>query len=567
MRDPRRLIVLALACLAVAACAPASAPAPAVPAPRRADSATVTLGYFGKLTGGIPPVAELRGGASPVIEIVHAELTVVDYDANVRPMLAERVPSLDDGSWVLNPDGTMSMTWHLRPNARWHDGAPFTSQDVKFSWEFANNNTLGIDRLPIHSAVTAIDTPDDHTAIFHWKTTSAFAASTSGTDFFLFPEHVVAPLVQSMGSERDKLLAQPFFHEGFVGLGAYRIESWTPDGTIVFKPFPDFFLGPPKIGTVVVRNAANGTGLLTLLLAGEVQITGRGALSFEQARVAEEQWAARGEGTVSYVPVGVERLILKPNNQLWVDPRVRQALLLAIDREQLIGTLFDGKVLLAHTLLHPKEFGYAAAEQAITKYPYDPQRALALLQQVGWRPGPEGVLVNAAGSPFELRYRVQIEDDSQVREQQVVEHDWKAIGVRSAEDNLTASANISRADVANYDGVTVTKSSTQLAGLFKRWHSQFVPRAENNYTGDNGAAWSNPAADRLLEQIETAVDPRAMQPLVTEIARLYSDDLPALPLYYSPEITTIARQVTNARPRPTSGATTMTWDIYEWDVE
>jgi peptide/nickel transport system substrate-binding protein len=315
----------------------------------------------------------------------------------------------------------------------------------------------------------------------------------------------------------------------------------------------------------VIRNAANETGLLTLMLAGEVHVTGRGALTFDLAQVAEQQWSAKGEGTVHYTPVGVERLLLKPLNPIWADVRVRQALMMGIDRQQLIDTFFNGKVLMGHSLLHPSEAGYEAAERAITKYPYDLRRAQALLQEAGWRPGADGVMTDPSGKPLEISYRTTLNEEFELREQLAISAFWKEIGVRTIADNLPGSVRVSREEAALYPGVTPTKSSTTLNGLFQRWHSNFTPRAETGWTGDNAAQWTDPTKDRLLEQIELAMNPREMEPLLVQLATLYSAQLPTLPLYYMPEVTTIHRSLANARPRPNSAGTTMAWAIYEWE--
>jgi len=99
------------------------------------------------------------------------------------------------------------------------------------------------------------------------------------------------------------------------------------------------------------------------------------------------------------VPVLFRRLLLPPdNNPLFRDIRVRKALLMAIDRDQLVNELYAGKAKVAHIPLAPREPGYEAAEAGATTYPFDPRGALALLEEAGWRRGPDGAMVNAATS-------------------------------------------------------------------------------------------------------------------------------------------------------------------------
>src|SRR5262249_39859387 len=125
---------------------PANAPAAPAAAPDRSAAATVHMGAFGApftMTNVSSIGCDVGGDLQPV---VHTALSIVDHDSNIIPMLAERLPSIDDGSWVVNGDGSMRLTWQLRRNVKWHDGAPFTSRDVRFSWEFNGDASLPITR-------------------------------------------------------------------------------------------------------------------------------------------------------------------------------------------------------------------------------------------------------------------------------------------------------------------------------------------------------------------------------------------------------------------------------------
>src|SRR5439155_26547293 len=133
------------------------------------------------------------------------------------------------------------------------------------------------------------------------------------------------------------------------------------------------------------------------LLAGELQMTGSASLDFEGGVAAQDQWEARGEGRASWTPTSLQRLILPQSNPLFRDARVRKALLHAIDRDEMVREFFRGTAVVGHSLLHPNEPGYRAADPVISKYGFDARQALALMDQVGWQRGSDGVLANAAG--------------------------------------------------------------------------------------------------------------------------------------------------------------------------
>jgi peptide/nickel transport system substrate-binding protein len=497
--------------------------------------------------------------------VTHSALSILDHDANVIPMLAERLPSIDDDSWVLNPDGTMRQTWRLRRNVKWHDGHPFTSKDVQFSWEFNSDPAIPAGRTAALTGISAIDTPDEYTAILHWKLTTNQGSLIARNDFHIHPEHIVRPLWDA--HEIDPLLAHPFFHEGFVGLGPYKIDRWTDDGTIVMKRFEDFFLGMPKIGTLVHHSTSNALGVLTLLLAGTIHRTSRNGLGFEEGLIAKDQWEAKGEGTVFFVPVGCRRVLLPPDSQpLFADARVRRALLMAIDREQVINALVAGQAKIAHIPLAPNEPGFAAAEAAATKHPFDPRQSLALFEQMGWRRGTDGVLANAAGERFEFPFMVPAGDNEQVQMQTALAGFWSEVGVRTRIENATDAQLRDRQFRETLPGVSMTDSGPTIASLSRRWHSNQIPNPDNRYVGDNAAHWSSPQADRILERMDNTFRPQDMEPLLVEFAKVYSEEMPALTLFYTPEVTASHKDLQGARPRPAgSGQNTWNWSAYMWE--
>jgi peptide/nickel transport system substrate-binding protein len=563
----------ALAGLAAFGCAPGtpSAPGPSssgqaapAPAPDRSAQATINLAVTG-VAKGIVDVEGITNRNQPEIRsLCHCPLSQYDHDYNVIPVLAERIPSIDDGTWAINPDGTMRMTWHLRKNAKWHDGRPFTSRDVRFSWEFVNDRSLPTIRRPIHTNVTAMDLPDDNTVVMHWRVSNNLANVMTLSDLFIYPEHIVRPLWEA--GEGDRMLTQEFFHDGFVGLGAYRLERRTPEDGLVYKPFDEFFLGRPKIGNVVMHQLESSTQILTRLLAGELQMANSYGLEFGDGLIAQEQWEAKGEGKVHWTPVSLQRLVFPLENPMFRDPRVRKALLLSINRDEMLQTFFHGQVIMAHSLLHPSEPGYKTADPIITKYGFDPRQALALMEQAGWQRGSDGVLANAAGERFELTYRVPNSNQEYQQIQGAVANYWKDIGVRSNFDNVALRVAEDSQERATFNGVQHLGGSTTVAALFRRWHSTFIPNASNRFIGDNLARWANPEADRLLEQLERSFTLNEIEQVLAQLGKVYTDDMPALPLYYQAEPVAVHRNLRNARPRPnSSGQHATTWDAHLWE--
>src|SRR6266508_1152395 len=141
--------------------------------------------------------------------------------------------------------------------------------------------------------------------------------------------------------------------------------------------------------------------MLTNLLTGAIDMTMRDALNWDGVLAARDQWEAQGQGRVLLAPVQEDAAT--PSLNPWLaDVRVRQALLHAIDREEIKQALSGGLIDTAHILLAPQHPAFEGALGAAQKYGFDVQRAQTLLQQAGWTRGTDGVLVNQRGEHFSM---------------------------------------------------------------------------------------------------------------------------------------------------------------------
>src|SRR5262249_16591974 len=153
--------------------------------------------------------------------VSHDTLMVEDTLGNSWPQLAAQPPSLADGTWRVNGDGSMEMTWKLRPNIKWHDGRPFTSDDLVFSFRVDKDPVVpNQDRGAVGAAAWA-SAPDPSPFVMSWST--VYAAADEAKGLAPLPRHIL-----QAGYEQDpsSLPESPWFTTEFVGLGPYRLDSW-----------------------------------------------------------------------------------------------------------------------------------------------------------------------------------------------------------------------------------------------------------------------------------------------------------------------------------------------------
>ncbi|MBM2812145.1 MAG: ABC-type transporter, periplasmic subunit, partial [Chloroflexi bacterium] len=137
-------------------------------------------------SGSVPGVDAVEG-------LLHSGLVAGDHRDLFHARMAEAVPSLENGLWNVLPDGRMDTTWKIRPNARWHDGTPFTAADLIFTQTVAIDPELGVFREPAFVLISSIDAPDPQTAIIRW--TKPYIAAdglfATSTDAAPLPRHLL----------------------------------------------------------------------------------------------------------------------------------------------------------------------------------------------------------------------------------------------------------------------------------------------------------------------------------------------------------------------------------------
>ncbi|MFO1294651.1 MAG: ABC transporter substrate-binding protein [Rubrivivax sp.] len=363
-RTPFAALVAALALAAVALLA-----TPAAAAESRGGTAVVAVtGDPGHLN----PAISTAGPLHAVADSMFNGLVALDRDGQPQPDLAR--------SWRVAPDGR-SVTFELVPGVRWHDGKPFSSADVKFSFEELLLRLHARARAGLAPVLEAIETPDANTVVFRLRRAHpALLRQLDVIEAPILPRHLYA----GTDPNRNPANLEP------VGTGPFRFASYRRDEQVVLVRNPDYFKpGLPRLDRLVFRILPNANTQVAALLAGEVDMLQRiSALDLRRLQgqpvtVVDTRAAAGGANCVMTLAFNLER----PRTG---DLRVRQAFAHAIDRAQLLRLVaFDqGRVAAA-----PIASGIAWAHLpgALDSWVYDPARANRLLDEAGLARGSDGL--------------------------------------------------------------------------------------------------------------------------------------------------------------------------------
>ena len=303
-----------------------------------------------------------------------------------QPLLVTEVPTTTNGG--ISADG-LTITYHLRKDVKWSDGVPFTSKDVKWTWqEIVNPNTDVVSRNG-YTDVASIDTPDPYTVIVHLKAKFSPFVNTFFTDsdqpYGVAPEHALA--------KYPNINQIPFNSEPTVSDGPFRFAEWVRNDHITLIANDNFFLGKPGLKRIEIKFVPDENTSVELLKTHAIDWI------YQASTHLYPQLKGIDGVRIALMRVnGYYDIQLNTESPLLSDVRVRQAIAYAIDKQNLVDTTMYGQETVASEDIPDWMWAY---DPKVRSYPHDVNRARELLREAGYTPGPGGIL-QKNGVPLSL---------------------------------------------------------------------------------------------------------------------------------------------------------------------
>jgi peptide/nickel transport system substrate-binding protein len=502
-------------------------------APALAAARDLAIG-INQFPSNLNPNIDSMAAKSYVLGLTQRPLTTFDQRWELVCMLCTELPTFENGKAVaeVTPDGKegVAVTFTIQPDATWGDGMPITTRDVLFTWEVGRHAKSGVSNAEMYRRIRQIDVVDEKTFTFHDEKLSF--NYNAYNDFRLLPEHLERPVFEAdPATYRNRTLFDTAPTTLGLAFGPYRIAEVAPGSQILLERNPTWWGEAPAFDRIAIKAIENTTALEANLLSGEVDmVEGALGMSLDQALAFERRHGDRFQ--VRYQPGLVyEHVDVMLDTPALADVKVRQALLHGLDRQAISERLFAGRQPVADTSVHPLDWVHT---DQVRRYPFDPTRAGALLDEAGWSLAPDGMRRNAAGEP--LRIELMTTAGNRTREliQQVAQGQWRELGIDTVIRNEPARV---------FFGETTSKRRFTGLALFA-WisspenvprstlHAQEIPTEANGWSGQNFPGYRNPRMDELLDEIEVELDRDKRQALWHELQRIYAEDLPALPLFF-----------------------------------
>jgi peptide/nickel transport system substrate-binding protein len=495
-------------------------------------------------------------------DFVHSQLVVPDADDVLHPRLATEVPSFETNSWRINSDGSMDVTWKLRPGVIWQDGASFTSADMLFTLTVYKDADLPHPYAQLARFMEWGSAPDPTTFVVHWSTVDARAPQ--GLALSPLPRHLLEDLY--LAGDKDAFANSPRFTDDFVGLGPWRLARWERGSHLELTRFDGYFEGRAPLDSIIIRYIPDPNAVLANLLAGSLDLIIPPSVDMDAALELKRQREGQGISVsigprpwFIYVEIQRRPDVARPREG-FSNPLVRQAFSYGTNRQELNDVMTGGLSPVADSWLRPGLTLRRDVESAIPQYPFEPARAQQLLTQAGWVKGADGVLTHAQTGE---RFTGELWSNTKVltmgeKQSSIVAQSWKALGADVGVHPIPAALDNDREYGVSYPMASITNTPEE--SFLPRMDSRAIASAANGFGGRNKMGYVNPRVDVLLDRFNVAVEPHEQAQVASELVRELMGDAAFIPLYWEAH-PVIAVTGIKATTQPQNAG----WDAFQWD--
>ena len=497
--------------------------------------------------------------------IFYEPLAGWDSDGNLVPQLAAEIPTRANGG--LSADGK-SVTWKLKKGVTWHDGKPFTADDVVFTAAYAGDPAAAMVTIGTYKDIK-VSKIDSHTVrIDYPKTTPFWAEALTGVTGLILPKHVFEPFMGAK-SRDNPANTKP------VGTGPYKIVDFKPGDTLRAEAYAGYHIpNQPFFDALEVKGGGDATSAARAVLqTAEYDVGWNLAVEDEILKrleaVGKGKMEFKAGSDIEFVSLNVtdpwnevdgERGSAKSKHPVFQDKVVRDAMSLLIDRKGIQEVIYGrGAVATANFLNNPPRF-----RSPNTKYEFNIDKAIALLEGAGWKKGADGI--RAKGNlKLKFVYQTSVSGPRQ-KCQAIIKDACTKAGIDLELKSVVASVFFG-GDFANPDTYqkfwtdmqmfTTTMGAPDPQFFMEQFTSSLHSQKANKWASRNLLRWSNKEYDETFAAAQVETDPVKRAAMFIKCNDLVVNDGYVIPLF--------------ARPRPVGVVNKMlihssAWDSLTWAI-
>ena len=504
------------------------------------------------------PLIKTMAATSYIYSMIGRSLVSMGADGKWYPQLAKFIPNLQDGSAkIISHSGKKKIIarWEIIANAKWGDGTPITCDDFALALKVAESPTVSVGEKETYTQVEKIETDRQNPK----KCTFTYAKAkwdfyTLG-QFYPLPKHLEEAVFAKYGAEKEGYEKNSNYttNPTLKGLynGPYFISEVKLGDHVSLTPNPHFYGTPAKIAKIIIKLIPYTGTMEANLRSGTIDMISTLGLSLAEALILDRKVQAEDlPYIVTFTPsVTYEHIDLNLEHPILSDINVRKALLKGLDREGLVKALFEGKQEAALHGISPKDPWYTNDPNYISIHYYSKREAGKLLDAAGWKMSPEGYRFKD-GKKLSLVFMTTAGNKTRELVQAFLQNQYKNLGIEIVPKNEPARVLF---------GETIRKRQFGAMAMFA-WvsspennprstlHSASIPTEKNGWSGQNFMSWSNKENDALLDRLDIEMDAKKRLDLAHKITKLYTEEIPVLPLYYRSDLSVVPKSLKNYQP-------------------
>ncbi|MGA9347215.1 MAG: ABC transporter substrate-binding protein [Anaerolineae bacterium] len=469
----------------------------------------------------------------------------------------EVIPDLAEG-WEISDD-CLAYTFHLRPDVRWHDGFPFSADDVLFTVEaMQDSHYQGPSYLAELWRSVEVVKVDSHTVKFTLR--ESFAPFLDYTTIGILPAHLLAEV-------RAESLPDDPFNRCPIGTGLFQVEEITAEHALL-QANPDFYGPRPYLNKIEFRFYPNRESVLSAYEQGAVQGIGRVLpedLAKVEANAGLKFFSARLTG-YTLIFLNLKDLELP----FFQERLVRQALLYAIDRQKIVDRVLKGQGLVAHSPILPETWAY---DNDVVRYEYDLERAKDLLFEAGWR-NPTPSRAKGGGTSggdnesvrekagVKLAFTLLTDDDPlHIALAKEIAYQWEVLGVKAIPRTISSGLVGEFLYPRKFEALLIDLDLHGDPDPYPLWHSTQAKGEGQNYAG-----FINYEVDKLLEEARCTTDSGRRAELYHRFQEIFADEVPSLLLYYPIYTYAVDEEVKGVQLGPMGDPSGRFRNVTEWYI-
>jgi peptide/nickel transport system substrate-binding protein len=478
----------------------------------------------------IPPLAS-DAASHGIASLIYNGLVRYRGDLTLAGDLAE--------SWEISPDG-LTITFKLRRGVKWHDGAPFTAHDVLFTYQTMVNPKTPTAYSGDYLQVKKAEVLDDYT--FRVTYPKPFAPALGSWGLAILPKH----LLEGQEITQSPLARAP------IGTGPYKFQEWKAGERIFLTYNPDYFEGRVWLNGYLYVVKPDLATMFLELKAGNID---RMELTpIQYTRQTEYPKFQRVYEKYRYMPFSYIYLAYNLEDPRFADRRVRQALTHAINKQEIIDGVLRGLGQEAYGPYKPGTWYY---NPDVPKFPYDPEKAKAMLAEAGWRPNAQGIL-EKDGRPFEFTILTNQGNDIRKNTGEIIQRRLREIGVLAHIRMVEWAAFIKEfIDKGRFEAIILGWNTGLDPDQYDIWHSSKTKPGELNFTH-----YHNPEVDALLEEGRHTFDMEKRRRAYFRLQEIIAEDQPYTFLFVPDRLPAISRRFRGIKP----AAAGIDYNFREWYV-